>query len=164
MDFRIWWEFYHVHSLTNQQSKEFKDMINEGVKHLSCLKCQKDAASYLKRHYWNSNVSMLFKLHNGINIRLKKPIFRWKDMTDHYGNRSEKELLDLNWRFIMMIYKVSKSRDELEEFFESFISFFGYNISVDRKLLHTPQHQFHIYSIYLALGGSVPFEDMVLHK
>lgn len=162
MDFRIWWDFYHVNSLIYPDNQEFKGLIFSGVEHLSCLKCQQDAYSYFKRHYWNSNSASLFKLHNNINIRLKKKTLQWDEMVELYKYRSPKQLLDLQWKFIMMMFKVTLSPNKILDFFTDFLKFFNFDVTYDAKLLLSPQNQFYIYSIYINLGGSVPFEEMVL--
>lgn len=164
MDFRIWWNFYHVNSLIYPDNLEFKELIFSGVEHLSCNTCKNDANSYLNRHYWNSNSSILFKLHNNINIRLKKKTMLWDEMVQMYTSLSPKELLDLQWKFMMMIFKVTLSPNKILNFFEQFLKFYNYNINYNPKLLSGPQNQFFIYSIYLDLGGSVPFEEMILIK
>lgn len=164
MDFRIWWEFYHVYSILYPNCQSFKGFIFDGLDHLSCLKCTHDAKSYLNRHRWTSSTVILYKLHNNINIRLHKKTISWQEAMNLYSFYNPLELFDLQWKFIMMIFKVSLNHNKLIYFFDKFLKFFGHNISYNPQSLLSEQRQFHLYIIYVNLGGLKPFEEMVYFK
>lgn len=164
MDFNLWWKFHHSHAALYPTNPKFKNLIMAGLAHLSCLKCTYHAQELFKRCIWSRNDAMLFKLHNNVNVRTHKPMVRWdyvKKINDKY---TEQELFEIRWEFLASVFAVSLNKKLLISYLRMWLEFFNYDIQFNEEELLSNNRQFHIYNMYLTVGGKLPVQDVIYTK
>lgn len=160
VNFSLWWQFLHVNSLIYDESVEFTSLVIQGIENLPCIKCVKHFNNYVKPINIVSNSKFLFNLHNSINTRTNKPMFKWQNISTTYGNKNEEQLFDLNWKFICMIFMTSPKRHNLVKYYRELLKFYNYDIMVDVSKLLSNQRQFYLYASYRKLGGNKTMDEI----
>lgn len=130
-----------IHSLTvkikdshfNDKKKELIDLIFKICSNLPCPMCSEHCRGLLKKYKIlhvktkEELINIMFKIHNDVNIRLKKPLFKYEEVIPLYKSYNLKEILNdyynktIESRFAekMMLYNFHKM--EFLKYFKKYV-------------------------------------------